>query len=150
MTTRKDKVYSFFEYLLVIIFILGAVSLIGAPPLAAEGIVKLMLGGKIAIYFYITWFAILSILLFTAKVFNRKVMHKNTLMLMYLTTIYTAIIATYISGFSLIGIVDDIIIGLVAGVCWLRWKFRTEYIDPTDFHRDIQKIRNQDDLTPPS
>lgn len=137
---------SIFEYLISLLFIYGGLSLIGQPALEGEGVIVLVFGGQIALYIYMVWFILLGVGLIFAKIAKKKKLHKNMLLSMYLTTIYTATLATAIFGFSLLNILDDIVIGVLTAIFWIRWKFRTEYIDPNVFYREIEDLR--DDLPP--
>jgi len=141
-----DVTQSIFEYLVSLLFIYGGVSLIGMPPLEGEGVIVLVFGGQIALYIYMIWFILLGVGLIFSKWAKKKKLHKNVLMSMYLTTIYTATLATALLGFDIINILDDIVVGVVTAAMWLRWKLLTEYIDPNQFYKEIEELR--DDLPP--
>jgi hypothetical protein len=63
---------------------------------------------------------------------------------------YTASLSTALVGFSWASIADDIIFGATAAVCYLRWKFVTEYIDPDQFKDFIAEIEAEVDNPPPT
>jgi hypothetical protein len=121
------------EYLLSFAFIISAIGLIGAPPLANHGVLSLIFGGHVALYVYMVWFFFIGFGLIYAKLARKKKLHKYMLMVIYLTTIYTSILSLTVLGFAWTEIIDDVIIGVLAAWFWLRWKFKTEYIDPKDF-----------------
>lgn len=141
-----DVTQSIFEYLISLLFIWGGFSLLGQPALEGEGIVVLIFGGQIALYFYMAWFIALGAGLIYSKLRRKKKLHKNVLMSMYLTTIYTATLATALFGFDILSILDDVIIGGITAAMWLRWKMLTEYINPDAFLKEIEELR--DDLPP--
>lgn len=137
---------SIIEYLVSLLFIYGGLSLIGMPPLEGEGVLVLIFGGQVALYIYMGLFTLLGAGLIYAKVRKKKRLHKNMLLGMYLTTIYTATLTIALFGFDLLSILDDIIVGVLTAIFWIRWKFRTEYIDPNAFYKEIEDLRN--DLPP--
>lgn len=141
-----DKAQSFTEYVIAALFIYGGLSLIGHPPIEAEGVLWILLGGTGALYVYMVWFLFLGSALLYAKLRQRKKLHKNILLCIYLTTIYTATLAVAFFGFHITHILDDLVVGLLSALFWIRWKFRTEYIDPVEFQKTIEKYR--DDLPP--
>lgn len=116
------------EYLIALLFVYGGLSLIGRPPLEGEGAVTAIFGGELALYVYMVWFIALGLSLAVAKIFKMRRLHKNTLLGMYLTTIYTAIIASLLLGFDILNIIDDLVVGLTTAGLWLRFKISTEYV----------------------
>lgn len=140
---------SVLEYGLSVVFILGAINLIGAPPISSHTLMGSILGGQVALYVYMVWFAFLGLGLLYGKLRKKRKIHKNMLLYMYLTTIFTSGLAIALYGFDWVSLLDDLLIGIVSAALWLRWKFRTEYIDRSDFESDLIEIRNDDHLTPP-
>lgn len=140
-----DAFQSVAEYLIAAVFIYGSLSLIGRPAINAPGVIWKIFGGEGALYVYMIWFMFLGLALLFSKVRKRKKLHKNILLCIYLTTIYTAILALALYGDPLV-IVDDAIVGITAAIFWLRWKFKTEYVDPLQFQRVTDKYRS--DLPP--
>lgn len=125
MKKWRDRAFSLVEYLLALVFVTSSFSLIGEDAVAGNGFVTHIFGGKIALFIYMIWFAFLGLGLVYAKLRKRRRLHRNILMAIYLTTIYTSILTYYLYGFA--AIIDDIIVGVLAAVCWLRWKFKIEY-----------------------
>lgn len=141
MKKYLDWFQTIVEYLLSALWVFGGLSLIGMPPLEGAGVVVSIFGGQIALYVYIFWFTFLGCLLFISKVAKKKRLHKNTLLLMYLTTVYTAVLAVALFGLAEGGIIDDVVIGGLTAWFWIRWKMKTEYIDMSDFRDDIIELR---------
>lgn len=116
------------EWLLVVLFVGASVSELTYAEPAVEGVLSFLFAGPVVSIIYAVWFALMAIALAYSKIRKRKRLHKHALMAMYLTTIYTIALSCAVgAGF---GIIDDVIIGLIAAACWMRWKFRTEYISP--------------------
>lgn len=139
-----NKFQSVVESLIALLYIYGGISLIGMPPLQGEGLLVLVFGGQVALYFYMVWFTLLGVGLIYSKVRRKKKLHKHVLMAMYLTTIYTASLTIALFGFHLVGIIDDIVIGTLTAWFWLRWKLLTEYINPKDFDRIRHELLDDD------
>ena len=146
LTRWTDKFQQVTEYLISAAFIISAASLISAEPLEGKGLIVLIFGGHIALFIYMIWFFILGFGLIYAKVRKHKKLHKNFLLAIYLTCIYTSILTFYLIGF--IGIIDDVVIGGLAAFFWIRWKFKTEYLRPGKFY--IETLPFRDDLPPPT
>jgi hypothetical protein len=138
MNRILDKVQNVVEYLLSIAFIIAALELIGADSLATHGVLSLIFGGHVALYIYMVWFFFIGVTLAYAKIKKKKKLHKHMLMAIYLTTIYTSILSMYVFGFGWTEIIDDVILGALAAVCWMRWKFKTEYINPHQLHSEVK------------
>lgn len=133
-----DKTQSVVEYLVALPFLLGAAQLPFTDPLGTQGFL-VFFGGRIALLLYALWFAFIALGLIYAKVRKKPRAHKNFLLAIYLTTIYTSILTWYVAGF--LAIIDDMVIGVLAAVCWLRWKFKTEYVDVAEYY----EARHRDD-----
>lgn len=133
-----DKAASIWEYLIALAFILSAIALIGEPALKG-GLMAAVFGSVFAYGVYFAWFMFLGLGLVYVKIRKHKTLHKNMLLLIYLTTIYTAVLSFYFGGIT--EIIDDIIIGTSCAALWLRWKFKTEYIDPRQFHSSVEHFK---------
>lgn len=126
MTKWRDRAFSLVEYLIIFAFGISSISLINSAPIDGDGFVVSIFGGRVALFVYMIWFAFLALTLLWAKLTKHRTWHRNVLMAIYLTCIYTAILTIHVFGFG--EAIDDIVIGLLAGGCWLRWKFKTEYV----------------------
>lgn len=145
MRKFKDYLAHFLEWALVALFALGSIQTIGAPPLTGEGFLVVWLGGEAALIVYGVWFGAIAVWLALSKIFRWKQAHKNALAAIYLTTIYTFSLAWAIFGLDW-SLIDDVVVGVVAAALWLRWKLKTEYIDPNQFEDELAELR--DDLPP--
>lgn len=130
------------EWLLGTIFLLGGISTATAPPLTATGALTAIFGGPVALAIYAVWFGLLGIGLLYCKIYRKKKrLHKNILMAMYLTTIYTFTLSLAIYGLEW-SLIDDVVVGVLAAICWMRWTIRTEYLTADAFHKSILKFRD--------
>lgn len=141
----RNRIEGFFEYVLAALFIRGGINVIlNAEPLVLPGIFTYLVG-PVAILVYGALFLLTGLLMLYAKIGKRKRLHKHVLMTMYLTCIYVFILAVLLNGFTT-GLLMTIAVGFVSAYLWLRWKIRTEYLDPAYFHKMTAELR--DDLPP--
>lgn len=147
MSTNRilDRIQAVVEYLVCLVFLNSAAQLFYTPSIAGKGIL-FMLGTHTALVVYAVWFIFWALALVYAKVKKKKKLHRNALMVLYLTTVYTAILTAAIIGVP--DAIDDMVLGVIIAACWLRWKFKTEYLSPDFFRASTEHMR--DDLPPRS
>jgi hypothetical protein len=131
------------ELILVFLLLVGGVSLFFADPLAQPaGPVAQILGSQLAAYFYASVFVIEGLWLSYAKVFKRKYSRKYALFIIYITLLFTILLEILLTGWG-VAAVDNILGTIAAGWCWLNWKMRIEYLNPDEFHKEIEHLNNQ-------
>lgn len=140
MRRFRDRTASVIEYVLAVLWLLAGVSAFGQEPFNNEGPVAQILGGTAALYAYTVIFSSIGILLIYAKVRKRKELHKRMLLISYLVATYTLILEVYIDKFGL-NVIDSVIFAGLSGWLFLRWKFKTEYIDLADFDKSTAPLR---------
>jgi hypothetical protein len=133
MEKFKDGARHVGEFLLIGIFILAAIGEVTTTEPVVQGALGVLFNGSVITWIYATWFVIMALALLASKILALQRLHKFTLMCMYLTTIYTVSLSLAIFGFDGSAVIDDAIIGATAAACWLRWKFKTEYVDWNEF-----------------
>lgn len=139
----KDKLFSAAEYALALLWLYGGFNSFFADPLDTFSPIYDLLAGQAAIYVYAFLFLINGLLLIYAKVFKKKRTHLVALAGMYLTCLYVLILS-YLIGVLSIGSLLTVFAGVLAAVCWMRWKLKTAYLSPDEFHEQITDLR--DDL----
>lgn len=130
-----DRTQDVVEWMVIVALILGGVSLIFADPITSGSALFNLLGSKGAGIVYAVMFFVGAVGLAYGKLARRRRVHGWALMYIYLMFIFTIILETAILGWSIYSI-DNIVGVLLAGACWLRWKFKTEYITLTRFERE--------------
>lgn len=128
------------EWLLVVLFFVAALIEVTTPNPITNGVLGFLLSEPIILVIYATWFALMAFGLAYSKIRKKKRLHKYSLMAMYLTTIYTFVLALA-GGAGMESLLDDVIIGIIAAACWMRWKLRTEYINPRKFYDVVWELR---------
>jgi len=137
----KEKLFSALEYALAALWIYGGINSFFANPLSGPSPIYELLAGQEAIYFYALLFFVNGALLVYAKVFKKKKLHLVSLAGMYLTCIYVLILS-YLLGVLSLGSLLTVAAGVAAAVCWMRWKFRTEYLNPEQFRESLNDLRD--------
>lgn len=141
----KDKLYSAIEYALAALWIYGGINSFFANPLTGPSAIFKLLAGQEAIYAYAILFFLTGAALLAAKLLGLKKWHRISLATMYLTCLYVLILS-YLLGVLSAGSLITVLAGVAAAVCWVRWKLKTEYVDPDYFSAELEELR--DDLPP--
>jgi hypothetical protein len=132
MEKFKDGLRHFGEFGLIFIWIVAAIGEVSAAEPATSGVLGYLFSDPHIAWIYAVWFVLMALALLASKIWHWQRIHKYALMAMYLTTIYTVSLALALFGTGG-AVIDDAIIGAVAAACWLRWKFKTEYVDWEEF-----------------
>lgn len=143
---KREIFYSIVEYLLAALWIRGGINILffDVEPVALPGIFTYLVGAE-AIIVYGALFVLTGLAMVYAKLAKKKTLHKYVLMTMYLTCLYVLIIAIAVNGLHW-GLWLTILAGIVSAALWVRWKFKTEYINPDEFDKTLEELR--DDLPP--
>ena len=142
MGVAADRSQSVAEYVIALIFVFGGISVAFADPLAGATGILGILSSKAAALVYSVLFVTEGLVLFGAKAFKLKKLHKNILMTMYLTTIFTFCLEWALIGWSWY-LLDSPIIGGLCAMFWLRWKIKTEYITVDEFDKDVAELKHR-------
>lgn len=123
---NMNKVVALISWLIVLALIYSTISLFITPPSGA-GPVAQAFGVTFAKCFYASLYSIEALVLAFAKFTKRNQLRKTVLLAIYLTGFFTLSLTLAIFGPSW-GMIDNLIISVAAAVCWLWWKFKTEYV----------------------
>lgn len=124
-----ETVYNIVEWLIVLVTIVGGISLLFADPITSGSFIADILGTKSAGLAYFASLFVPGVCLGVAKVRKLRALHKYSLMSVYLVSIWLVVIETILLGPTFF-VIDEIVLGVAAAACWLRWKFKTEYLPP--------------------
>lgn len=142
MSKTTDKALAWIEYALSAMFLYAGVNTAFVHAVSTS-VFYAILVGQAAIYVYAFIFFALGVTLIYSKIKKNKKLHGLSLLIMYLTCLYVALLSFGISGVSA-SVIPSIVTGLVSAALWLRWKSRTEYINPKEF----DALRNSIDKPP--
>lgn len=135
-----DIVVSGFSWLIVVALFYAVGSLIAVPPSGA-GPVSQLVGIKVAQMFWIFVYSSEAVGLLIAKLNQRKVARKRMLLVIYLTGIFVSVLSFSISGLSA-RFFANLVFTVSSAICWLYWKFKTEYVSHGQFKDDIEALRS--------
>lgn len=124
--TYWDKIVATASWLIVLFLMWSAVGLWISPPTGA-GPVAQALGVFGAQLFYTVLYGAEAALLTWAKLTGRMALRKATLLAVFFTGAFTFGLTISIVGFS-VQMLDNMALFALAGICWLYWKFKTEYM----------------------
>lgn len=143
---KREIFYSIVEYVLAALWIRGGINILffDVEPVALPGVFTYLVG-DVAIYVYGCMFLLTGLSLLYAKWWKKKTLHKFTLMFMYLTCLYVFALSVAIFGIATSQILT-VVAGISSAALWVRWKFKTEYINPDEFDKTLEELRN--DLPP--
>jgi hypothetical protein len=92
------------------------------PSLVGLGIIAIVCGG------YLIW----------AKWKKRRESTGRALMFLYLLYTFATILQMVAAGF--LSGVSNLIFAILFGLLYLRWRFKTAYVDPNHFRKHIEKL----------
>lgn len=134
------------EALIILVLLVGGVSLFFVVTVSGTGPVAQLLGSHVAGVFYGVVFCAEALLLLFAKFWRNKKLHSRILYVIFITLLFTILLEFLITGWSW-ALSDNVVATIAAAFCWLRWKFLTEYIDPSHFTDDVDGLGTH---SPPS
>lgn len=137
-----DNVFSTLSWGIVFFLIWAAIGLWLFPPTGA-GPVAGAVGILASQIVYSTIYSVEALVLAYAKWKRKKNLRKKVLLVIYLTGMFTFLLSLSLIGFHW-KIVDNFAVSLLAGICWLHWKSKTEYIDPKQFQKIADPMVNQE------
>lgn len=102
---------------------------------APNGPVTQLIGLLGAQIFYCALYGIQALVLMWAKIKpkQRAKLRRNTLLVIFLTGVFTTILTYLLNGGFVVAGIDNLLISVAAGFCWLYWKFKTEYLTQEQF-----------------
>lgn len=121
-----DRLVSAASWIIVAILLYGVVFILVHDLNTASPIVQ-ALGVTGTRVVFVTMYAVQSSLLGYSKLFHKNKLRRHTLLFIYLTGFFLSILGFTLNGFS-IRLVSNLLLSTLAAVCWLYWKFKTDYI----------------------
>lgn len=138
-----DRVFSTTSWLLVFLLLLSSLSLWTFAPPSPLGPVVTATSLFIATVIYSTIYAGQALALAYAKLRKRKTLRKHLLLFIYLFSFFTTVLAIGLSrGFD-VRLIDNFLVVIISAGCWLYWKFKTEYIDPKEFEKELAELSKE-------
>lgn len=135
-TPSRDKIFALLSWGIVFMMLYAAVQ-VSLTSSAGTGPVASAIGITAMKVFYASVYSGQALLLAYSKAFKKKQLRKGILMSIYLFMGFTTLLV--IAGPTSMSLLflDNAVITVVAALCWLHWKFRTEYLNPDEFNEFI-------------
>lgn len=129
-TTKWDRVVAGASWVIVAVLLYGVWFILTSdlnpdgPFVKAFGVV----GTRVI---FSVLYASQALLLAYAKWKKKNVMRRHVLLFIYLTGFFLGLLGLALNGFT-VRLVSNFILSSCAAVCWLYWKFRTDYYSVED------------------
>ena len=136
-----------FKYLLAIFMIVVGVYTALLPLEPAAGQLGFIFAHRISLIAFGAAFAGSGLTLLIGKIKRSRRLTGKGLLAIYLCFVFGGILNGMSFDWALASWLPNILASLVVGALWLRWKMKTEYIDPKHFVDDYDELRP---MAPPS
>ena len=138
-----ERIIGAFKYLLAGVMMLSGVQTMFVPTIQVDGLLGIIYGSRISlVIFGLIVFASGAILLY-GKITKSKRWTGVGLMSVYCCLLFATIIQ--LVAFSTPDSwVANGIMALITGALWLRWRFKTAYINPNHFRPEIRRIKEEE------
>ena len=138
-----ENVISGFKYLLSVMMMGSGILTTIAPITQVDGALGFIYSTRISLVFFGIIFFICGLILLCGKIRKSKKWTGKGLLYIYLCFLFATLINMAAFGFFPVGHwIGNLIFAIITGLLWLRWKFKTEYVNPNHFHTDIQELTN--------
>ena len=140
--TNFDRIVSIASWLIIPALLFSIVGLWISPPTGAGPVAQAIgiLGSQV---FYTIVYGTEGAVLTWAKLTGRMKWRKAALLAIFLTGLFTFGLTITIIGFS-VSMLDNMALFVFAGVCYVYWKVKTEYVSPEKYkamqERDSQQV----------
>lgn len=136
-----EKGLGAFKYALAVFMMYAGVATCIAPLTPASGSLGFLYSTRISLVIFGIIFFISGFMLFYGKVTKSRYWTGKGLLAIYLCFVFATVLnfiaTTGTAGFWM----PNAIAAIITGALWLRWKFKTEYINPHHFREDIRKLK---------
>lgn len=130
--------------LAVFVMYIGVMIAIG-PLTPIEGILGVLYSSRLFVVTYGAWTFLAGAALLYGKWQKSKKWTGVGLFNIYLNALFACIINGFAHSWSLDSWPIAAVFALITGLLWLRWKFKTEYINPNHFRREVRGIKESEE-----
>ena len=138
-----ERIISGFKYLLAVFMILAGIITATAPLAASSGPLGFLFASRLCLIGLGCILAGSGITLLYAKLTRSRRWTGRGLMYVYLCFVFAALLNILSSGtltFDIWG--PNIVMSLIVGALYLRWRLKTHYITPNYFREDIRELKD--------
>lgn len=139
-----ERVISVFKYIVACYMIIaGALTIFMPSDNTVNPKVSLVFGHKISIVIIAIAILASGVVLLIGKIKKNRVLTGRGLFAVYLCFFF----ATILNAIAYYGDpttwVSNLIMAIIMGLLWLRWKFKTEYVNPHHFRQEALDLKER-------
>lgn len=129
-----------FKYVIAVFMMYAGIATIVAPIEPISGSLGFIYNTRFFLALFGSTFFLCGLTLFMGKIRKDKTLVGYGLMSIYCCFLFFGITNCVVYG--LYGGIGNLIMAAITGALWLRWKFKTAYINPNHFKRQVNRIQN--------
>lgn len=129
------------EWLIAIYMLLGGVSTAFSPTRPFDGALGAVFASRTSLVIIGVIIFLSGLLLLTGKIFSKKKLHGYGLLAIYLVNVFILFLEIIVFQMEVIRWVESVLLAALCAILWLRWKFKTEYIDMKEIRKLRQEVR---------
>jgi hypothetical protein len=137
----SEHIISVVKYLLAALVIFAGVSTAWMPLTPVSGPLGFIYSTRVGLLLFGAVVFASGALLMVSKIKHSRRGVGRGLMACYCCFLFATIIQIAAFGLSPANWAGNAIFALLTGALWLRWKFKTEYIDPGHFRHDVIEMK---------
>lgn len=138
-----------FKYLLAVFMIVTGIATMFSPVTPMDGALGIVYGSRLSLVAFGTLFSFSGGSLLYGKIKRSRKWTGLGLMLIYLCFMFATFLNGVALGWEVSAWFPNLIGSLITGALYLRWRFKTAYVDPNHFVDYVDKHR-MDDNAPPT
>lgn len=132
------------KYLLVGVTFFGGITTMFSPVTPAAGALGLIYSSRITLIILGVIIMGCALALLYGRLRRSRVWTGRGLMAVYCCYFFAALLNGAAFGWTPDAWLPNMLLAFIAGILWLRWKFKTEYIDPQHFKDAVELRYNSD------
>lgn len=136
-----ENTISAFKYLLGVGMVASAFTTAFGPLEPVAGSLGWIYSSRFALIMFGLFFLVAGVMLLYGKVTKSKKFTGWGLMLTYLSFLFATLLNALAFGITASNVWSNAIFVVVVGILWLRWRFKTAYINPNHFRPEIENIK---------
>lgn len=135
----SEKALGAFKYLLSGYMMLAGIVTSLGPPVDVSGPLTFLYTSRISLLLFGLIFFLSGLALLYGKIRKSRRWTGHGLFAIYMCFTFFAAL-NYVAIGELTSWIGNLIAAVVVGSLWLRWRFKTQYINPNHFIRDIEEL----------
>lgn len=137
-----ENAIGFVKYVIAALTIFGGITAILTPLTPLSGPLGFLYGTRVGLVLFGLLTIACGLALLYGKVRKSRKWTGIGLMACYCCFLFATLIQISAFGFHPAYWAVNGTLAILSGALWLRWKFKTAYINPNHFRKDIAKLKN--------